>query len=74
MLSIFAILISTHTDPHAGKDRRQEEKGAAEDEIVILPHWLHEHEFSKLKEMAEDRGTWGAAFHEVTKSQIQLSN
>ena len=32
-------------DPDAGKDWRQEEKGATEDEIVGWHHWLNGHEF-----------------------------
>ena len=28
-------------DPDAGKDRRQEEKGTTEDEMVGLHHWLN---------------------------------
>ena len=32
-------------DPDAGKDRRQEEKGAAEDEMVGWHHQLDGHEF-----------------------------
>ena len=31
-------------DPDAGKDRRQEEKGTTEDEIVGWHHWLNGHE------------------------------
>ena len=31
-------------DPNAGKDRRQKEKGAAEDEMVRQHHWLNGHE------------------------------
>ena len=29
---------------------------------------------SKLREIVEDREAWGAAFHEVAKSQAQLSD
>ena len=29
---------------------------------------------SKLQEIVEDRGAWSAAVHEVTESQIQLSD
>ena len=29
---------------------------------------------SKLQEIVEDRGAWRAAVHEVTESQIQLSD
>ena len=32
-------------DPDAGKDRRQEEKGTAEDQIVGWHHQLNGHEF-----------------------------
>ena len=32
-------------DPDAGKDRRQEEKGMTEDEMVGWHHWLDGHEF-----------------------------
>ena len=32
-------------DPDAGKDRRQEEKGAMEDEMVGWHHQLDGHEF-----------------------------
>ena len=32
-------------DPDARKDRRQEEKGMTEDEMVGLYHWLSAHEF-----------------------------
>ena len=32
-------------DPNAGKDQRQEEKGATEDEMVGWHHQLNGHEF-----------------------------
>ena len=32
-------------DPDAGKDRRREEKGVTEDEMVGWHHWLNAHEF-----------------------------
>ena len=32
-------------DPDVGKDRRQEEKGTTEDDIVGWHHWLNGHEF-----------------------------
>ena len=32
-------------DPDAGKDWRQEEKGTAEDEMIVWPHWRDGHEF-----------------------------
>ena len=34
-------------DPDAGKDWRQEEKGATEDEMVGWHHWLDGHEFEQ---------------------------
>ena len=34
-------------DPDAGKDRRQEEKGTTEDEMVGWHHWLDGHEFEQ---------------------------
>jgi len=34
-------------DPDAGKDWGQEEKGAAEDEMVGWHHWLNGHEFEQ---------------------------
>ena len=35
----------TGKDPDADKDRRQEEKGTTEDEMVGWHHWLDGHEF-----------------------------
>ena len=34
-------------DPDAGKDRRQEEKGETEDEMVGWHQWVNEHEFEQ---------------------------
>ena len=34
-------------DPNAGKEWRQEEKGMAENEIVVWHHWLNEYEFEQ---------------------------
>ena len=34
-------------DPKAGKDWRQEEKGATEDEMIGWDHWLNGHEFEQ---------------------------
>ena len=43
-------------DPDAGKDRRREEKGMAEDEMVGWHHWLNGHEFEQAPEDGE--GQW----------------
>ena len=37
----------TGSNPDAGKDRRQEEKGATEEEMVGWHHWLNGHEFEQ---------------------------
>ena len=61
-------------DPDAGKDRRQEEKGITEHEMVGWHHWLNEHAFEHTLEIVKDREAWHAAVHRVTKSQTQFSN
>ena len=38
---------SLQKDPDAGKDWRQEEKGATEDEMAGWPQWLEGHEFEE---------------------------
>ena len=37
----------TGKNPDAGKDWRQEEKGATEDEMIGWDHWLSGHEFEQ---------------------------
>ena len=44
-------------DPGAGKDWRQEEKGATEDEMVGWYHWLSGHEFEQALEDSERQGS-----------------
>ena len=56
-------------DPDARKDRRREEKGATEDEMVGWHHQLNGHEFEQLQELMMDREAWRAGIHRVTKSQ-----
>ena len=44
-------------DPDAGKDWRQKEKWATEDEMVWWHHWLNEHEFEQTLEDGEGQGS-----------------
>ena len=44
-------------DPDAGKDRRQEEKGMTEDEMVGWHHWLSGHEFEQTLGDGEGQGS-----------------
>ena len=41
---------------------------------IPIPSYDMDMNLSKLQEIAEDRGTWWAAVHEVTKSGTQLRN
>ena len=43
-------------DPDAGKDWRQEEKGATEDEMVGWHHWLNGHEFELSPGVGDGQG------------------
>ena len=61
-------------DPDAGKDWRQEEKGATEDEMVGWHHWLKAHEFGQLQEMLKDREAWRAAVHGVEECRTRPSD
>ena len=63
----------TGKDSDAEKNWRQEEKGAAEDEMVNITDSM-DMNLSKLWKIAEDRGAWRAAVHAVVKSQTWLSN
>ena len=44
-------------EPDAGKDWRQEEKGATEDEMVGWHHWLNGHEFEQTQGDGEGQGS-----------------
>ena len=44
-------------DPDAGKDRKEEEKGMTEDEMIRWHHWLDGHEFEQTPEVGDGQGT-----------------
>ena len=44
-------------DPDAGKDRRQEEKGITEDEMVEWHHWLYRHGFEQTPGADDGQGS-----------------
>ena len=44
------------------------------DEMVRRHHQLNGYEFEQLREIVKDREAWHAAVHQVSKSQIRLSN
>ena len=52
--------------PDAGKDWRQEQKRATEDEMDM--------NLSKLQELVMDRESWCATVHGVSKTRTRLSN
>ena len=58
-------------DPDAGKDRRQEEKGTTEDEML---GWHYQLNGCESEQTLEDRGqrSWRAPVHGVAKSRTRL--
>ena len=60
-------------DADAGKDRKQEEKRATEDEMVRWHHRLNGHEFEQTPENGEGRGnlvcysSWGRKESDTTE-------
>ena len=61
----------TGKDPEADKDWGQEEKGAAEDEMVEWHHWPNGDEFEQTP---GHREAWHGAVHGVAKNQTVLNN
>ena len=60
-------------DSDAGNDGRQKEKGVPEDKIDSITNSM-DMNLSKLWEIVEDRGAWGASVYGVTNSQTQLGD
>ena len=60
-------------DPDAGKDRRQEEKGTTEDEMLVWHHWLNGHKFEQTPGDNEGQGSvvgcspWGHKESDTTE-------
>ena len=61
-------------DSDAGKDWRQEEKRATEDEMVGWHHWLDGHEFEQTPGEGEGQWSLAAVVHGVAKIQTRLSD
>ena len=63
----------TGKDPDAGKDCRQKEKGAAEDEMFKCPHRLNGHEFEQTPGVGGGQGglamcgSWGGTESDTTE-------
>ena len=61
------------TDPDAGKDWRQEEKGRTEDKMVSWHHWLNGHKFELALGDGEGQGSlaccspWGCKESDTTE-------
>ena len=64
---------STGKDPHAGKGRRQEEKGTTEDEMARWHHQLSGHEFGQPRGVDVGQGSLACCSHGVARNQTWLS-
>jgi len=60
---LMRIANSLEKDSDAGKDRRQEEKGTTEDEMVGWCHQYNGHEFQQILGDNEGLGAWHVAVH-----------
>ena len=64
-------------NPDAGKDRKQEEKGTAEDEMVVWHHWLNGHEFEQAPGVGDGQGSLACCspwYHKKPDTTEQLNN
>ena len=71
-LATWCIKLNTGKHFVVGKDRRQEEKGPAEDEMVGWPHQLNESEFEQTPEKWRTRKPGVLQSMGVTKSWTQV--
>ena len=58
--------------PEAGKDQGQKDKRVSEDEMSGWHHRCNGHKLGQTSGDSEDRETWHAEVHGVTKSRTQL--
>ena len=56
-ICFWIVIKRTEKDPDAGKDCRQKEKRATEDETVRQHHWLNRHEFEQTTGDREGQGS-----------------
>ena len=61
-------------DPDAGKEWREEEKGATKDKMARWQHQLNDMSLSKLQEMVKDREASCVAVHVAAKSWTLLTD
>ena len=67
-------------DPDSGKDWRQNEKRATEDEIVGWHHWLNGHEFEQTQGGGEGQGSlarcssWGHEESDTIRDWTTMTN